>query len=314
VVFWFILLSGFLGFGAGIGADTAPIQVTAEVDYRVLGLDEDVTYTVQIVRPRGAARKLELKRPRFVGFEWVDLTSHRQSDPRRVTDEFRYRLRPRRPGEWTIPPATVTFRLPGHSEPQSLATAPVTVKVVAFSDRSELRDLKPLAEVKAPPSGNLVVGSLGAGLVLLFLGWHLHRRRAEPRAVSLPPAPPARLVPPAPETALQELEDLRGAGLEMDPHYVRLSQILRRYLAGRYGVPALESTTLEIQEGLHAAHLPEDLIHHAVQILRHCDREKFAGFQPSPAEREADLAAAIRFVEITQPQRSEGVRGNFECA
>lgn len=298
VVFWFIPLSWFLGSGA----DTAPLQVTAAVDCRVIGLDEDVTYTVQIVRPRGAVRKPELKRPRFVGFELVGLTSNRQPAPHRVTDEFRYRLRPRRPGEWTIPPATVTFQLPGRSEPQSRATAPVTVQVVAFSERSELRDLKPLAEVKAPSSGPLVGGGVGAGLVLLLLGWHLRRRRAEPEDVLPPPEPPAPPAPPAHETALRELEELRGANLAPDPYYVRLSQILRSYLAGRYGLLALESTTPEIQVGLQEARLPEGLIQRAVQVLQNCDREKFAGFQPSPTEREADLAAAIRFVETTQPK------------
>jgi hypothetical protein len=92
---------------------------------------------------------------------------------------------------------------------------------------------------------------------------------------------------------------------EMDAFFVRLSDIVRRYLELRFGLRSPELTTEEFVEEL--ANSP-DLVRSHQQLLRkflnRADLVKFAHLVPDPADVELSLESARSFLEATRDHGS----------
>jgi hypothetical protein len=138
----------------------------------------------------------------------------------------------------------------------------------------------------------LAMGALVAVLVSLWL------RRPRPAA----PPPPAR---PPWEVALEELYDLRHAGLVAEArfaeHFDRVSDIVRKYLGARFGFDGLESTTREVLSVLRRLTPPLDSLDSIESFLRQADLVKFAKTVPSGEDCELALARAERIISTTLP-------------
>lgn len=115
------------------------------------------------------------------------------------------------------------------------------------------------------------------------------------------PAPP---LPPHVE-AQMALEKLRQQRLWQDGehklYYSTLTDIIRAYIAGRYGVGAMEMTSDEIIEAVRSVELPQKSAMDLADILREADLVKFAKATPEAEENEAAFRAAWDFVEQTKP-------------
>lgn len=138
----------------------------------------------------------------------------------------------------------------------------------------------------------LVVGALAAWLIGRWL------RRPRP----LPPPPPPR---PAWEVALEELFDIRNAGLiraeRFAEHFDRVSDCVRKYLGDRYGYDGLESTTRETLSVLRAFAPRIVVLDEIERFLRQADLVKFARLTPTEAECESSLVQGEEIVRRTIP-------------
>jgi hypothetical protein len=140
----------------------------------------------------------------------------------------------------------------------------------------------------------LVAGFISA---LLWMRW---RRRPRP-VVLPPPEPPDRV-------ALRALDRLQEADYvargEFQIHYLLLTEIMKGYLEGRFGIDALERTTDELRRTLLnsdaqiAPLKPTDV----VRFLQQCDLVKFARFAPPPSEAAAAVDQAREMVKSTTPE------------
>ena len=115
------------------------------------------------------------------------------------------------------------------------------------------------------------------------------------------PAPPE----PAHIIAIRALEELHNRKLWQNnlhkEYYSTLSEILRTYLSGRFGVGAMEMTTDEIMEAIRDIELPTKNSVDLIEVLRDADLAKFAKFEPEAEQNESDYAKAYYFVEETKP-------------
>jgi hypothetical protein len=146
------------------------------------------------------------------------------------------------------------------------------------------------------------------GAVALVLGaviaWLLGRwmKRARP----VPPPPPPR---PPWEVALEELFDVRHAGLVAEgrfaEHFDRVSDTLRKYLGARFGFDGLESTTREALSVLREVQPPIEPLESIEGFLRQADLVKFAKIVPSAEDGELALVRAEHIVKNTLPSAAE---------
>lgn len=112
-----------------------------------------------------------------------------------------------------------------------------------------------------------------------------------------------RIVPPY-ELAMHRLGQLRERRLAESGHekeyYTELTDILRQYLEGRFGINAMEMTSREIMDRLYDSDV-KDKRDYVRQILHVADFVKFAKVRPLPADNIAAFDNAVRFVEETKP-------------
>ena len=116
------------------------------------------------------------------------------------------------------------------------------------------------------------------------------------------PAPP---LPPH-EIALRDLKHLHSQRLWQEGkhklYYSGLTDILRAYLAGQFGVGALEMTSDEIIEAVRSVDLPQKQAMDLTELLRDADLVKFAKAMPEAEENERAYSKAWEFVQQTMPQ------------
>ena len=85
--------------------------------------------------------------------------------------------------------------------------------------------------------------------------------------------------------------------------HFRISEVIRAYVEGRWGLNATDLTTEEILLQLAGLDdLPAAEGARLAGFLRATDRVKFAEHRPAPPEIEGTWEAALGFVEATQPR------------
>ena len=172
--------------------------------------------------------------------------------------------------------------------------------------KQTIYDLKPQRTL--PLRAEEITGYLFGGLFLLLnlaallfaLRYHLSKR-GKHLSDLFKPAPPA---PPHVE-AIRALEGLHNQKLWQNnkhkAYYSGLTDILRRYLAGRYGIGALEMTSDEIIDAVRPLDLPRKSAMEFTALLREADLVKFAKATPEAACNEEAYQWAYYFVEETKP-------------
>lgn len=158
-------------------------------------------------------------------------------------------------------------------------------------------------------SGYLLWGLLillvAAAAIRWFVKW-LAKRGKSLKSI-FTPAPP---LPPH-IVAIRALEELHNRKLWQNnrhkAYYSGLSDILRTYISGRYGIGAMEMTTDEIIDAMRSVDIPAKCSADLTTVLRDADLAKFAKFEPDAEQNEADYHMAYYFVEETkQAEPQEG--------
>jgi hypothetical protein len=264
-----------------------------------------LTYTVEVPLAAGESVAGPGAEAKFGAWEVRGYREERGTDRTRLI----YTLTAFEPGERPIPAIEIRLAAPG-GRTRTVRTALVTVRVASVL---KLGDEKP-ADIVGPLSlrekplavvlrtAAVLVIALAVAALLVF-AWRRLRRRAAAKPTPLDPPDVA---------ALKALARLRAAGLpekgKVKSHYTELSDILREYLAARYGVRTLEETTSRIVRALRAH--PEAAEHAArfEDLLRESDLVKFAKARPdaTACHTAVDAAAALVRGTAAALPRSEG--------
>ena len=148
----------------------------------------------------------------------------------------------------------------------------------------------------------IIWGSIGfASLILACALFYIWRRKRTGKGLL-----PEKIVPsrPAHEIALEELTAIKESSLlqegKVKEFYVQISEVIRRYVEGRYFIVAMELTTFELIENLQRSEISAEEIEMFHEFLITCDLVKFAKFKPTSAENSANLDEAFEIVQRTK--------------
>jgi len=309
---------------AGPALAAHPVVFSAAVSPAVIEMSGRVTYTVACEWPAGWT---VTPPPLRAGDEKDDFLVLKRGDPvlEQIADGRQrmtvvYELVIDRPFDVTLPPLTVKLRGPGGVEDTGTVPA-VTVRVIGpvgkitdFAARGlarlaglenvpdaatlRLKEQERIARQWRKFAVSLAAGLFGAAVLALLFLYLIRRFRRRRRAV-------AEIPREAPEViALRRLdgEPLQRllAQREAKPYYTELTDIVREYLEGRFGIPALEQTTTEILSAGETCDLKGGRPF-LRDLFKVADWVKFAGADAPFARWSADRDRARQFVETTTP-------------
>ena len=168
-----------------------------------------------------------------------------------------------------------------------------TTKQTIYDIKTPLKTPLQFAEIKDYVFMGLIAAAILATIIYLIVR-HVARRKGKIRRK--PDEPPHI-------TAIRELERLLSEKVWQNgrhkEYYSRLTDIIREYLEGRYGIGAMEMTSPEIMAAV--ADLNSDKLKDKLRELFYlADLVKFAKLQPSPEENEQSYYDAYFYVEETK--------------
>ncbi len=164
------------------------------------------------------------------------------------------------------------------------------------------RDIKPPREL---PRAKWPWLAAAATLIALYAAWRFLRRlRRRPEAEETQDATDEERRRAAHVVALERLKAIRRGGLlergEIERFYVALTDAARRYIGDRFGVPAIDRTTAELEPELRAAALGDERIVWLRGLLERADLSKFARTAPSTERAGRDLDEVEEFIRVTR--------------
>jgi hypothetical protein len=288
-----------------MGRAQEQISLRASVDKATITIGDLIIYTITVTRNENVEVQLPALGENLGGFEIRDYHVH---DSRRengsLIDRVDYTISTFETGEFEIPPVEVSYSIPPDGEQRTLKTESIKIVVesVKPSEEGDIREIRPPWEIPYCWQTVILFSLIGLSVLLFALGFIYYirkKRRGEtllPRKID-PPRPPH-------EIAYEMLGRLSESGLlekgKIKKYYSDISEIIRRYVEGRYRITAMELTSTELMEELRAAVNNEE---HSVlfeSFLELCDLVKFAKYIPSDQENKSVMDLAVQIVDETK--------------
>lgn len=281
----------------------AQSRVRAEIDTATVTVGDRITMRVTVDHPAGA----HVEWPDSLQLDPFEVLESRIVPPAAsgdtTTSSAELTLAAFQLGDLEIPSFDLSVIGADGSE-QVLHTDSFAVHVasVGQDDSGDIRDIRgPLGIPMSTLQMLLwvVLPLLAVGLLYTVARRLRPKRRDESRATF---GPLSRLPH---EVALEALDALEASPLlesgEVKQYHIEVSDILRGYVEDRFGVDALEMTTLEVLAGLERAGVEERFRDGLSAFLQQCDMVKFAKVRPAPDQCRQVLELGRRLVLDTVP-------------
>lgn len=258
-------------------------------------------YVVEIEGPKGLTAPTLKLAESLKGVEVsVEPVQTEVIDEKQERLRLSFKLDAKEPGTYTVPAAKLDL---GNGQGAEIPALALVVHETTEDEEKQVAEFVDIADpaIVAPPqvawwlyAAMAIVGLAVVGTMIWY--WRTHRKVE----VWTPPA----LKPW--QVAHNRLEELSSRRLaqqgRFEPYYVDLSAILRYYIEDRFHLRAPERTTPEfLEEASRAGVLNETHQGILAQFLRHCDRVKFARYEPSFEEMEKSFEVVKQFVVETTP-------------
>jgi hypothetical protein len=287
----------------------APITVTTRLTPDPSHIGDLLTLEVIVAYPRDHAINL----PNGLDFAPLELVSIAEGEIEVTgTSDLRQRftitLQHFDVGPAEVPSFPITWIDPSdavHTYP--VAAHPFTVDSLLVNEADPaLRGEDPMISLEYPNVRlAIIIYSVLAGILLAaaIAGAIVLWRRRERPVVLPPPIPPHERALAELEALARDRETLIAAGAYQD-YYLRLTEIAKRYLGGRFEFEALDRTTEEIQDLFSRGRVkiapldPKQVL----AFLQDCDLVKFARLAPPDDEARAALQVVREMVEVSMPR------------
>ena len=285
----------------GLSTQDQGIAVQAGAAKNEITIGDVLPYAVRITCPDNINIQMPEKPATLGDWEVRDVKTSSTAQPPQKTLELAYFLTTFTTGPVTIPELVFKYD-DGKTTKGEFKTQPFMVNVKSmlekYGPQQDIRDIKSPARFKMSFSDYFpwLVGLL---LVLtIFAIWY---RMYQNRKRNLLPEPEKPKVPPH-ITALEALENLKNSGLvkegKIKEYYIALSEIVRDYISGVYGIEARDRTTNEMYADMKKQIGDKKLLNSYKDFFEECDFVKFAKFRPDEKTCADDLEMAVNIIKL----------------
>ena len=281
------------------------ISVESKVDRSKVTIGDKIRYSLIITRDENVNVQMPGLAENLGMFELRDYdVLEPVVQDGKIIDQTDYIISTFETGEFEIPPLTIHYSIGADSTKKALQTEPIKITIESLNpDQSgDIRDLKAPLEIERDWARIIRFAVAGfLGLVVIALVIIIIRRYKQGKALL-----PRKLKPPRPphEIALEDLDALTASDLlekgETKAFYSELSDIIRRYIEGRFFIIAIEMTTGQLLANMREAEVDDEYCDMMQQFLSLCDMVKFAKYVPPNSEKEYAVATAYDFVHRTK--------------
>ncbi|MFQ5823684.1 MAG: BatD family protein [bacterium] len=287
------------------GQQQSRYSVKSDVDKSTITIGDVVTYTIIVEY----ANEVQVEKPPLAdNLGAFEIRDYKEYDKEQVDDQIveriDYFISTFDVGEFEIPPLEFHFVIPGDTTKKVLRTNKIKILVESLnpSVAGDIRDIKVPMNLPKNYRKLILWGALGLGiLILALLAFYIWRRKKAGKALLPKKEKPRR---PAHEVALDELNALKDSSLlaagKVKEFYIKISEIIRRYIEGRYFIIALEMTTFDLIENLKSAEIEPENVQLIIEFLDICDLVKFAKYKPTEEEHASTINKAFEIVERTK--------------
>jgi len=272
---WILMSLSLLLFVVGAAAAQEEVQAVITVDDTAgLTVGDPITIDINVTHPAGYT----VIAPTFEegwGEAMVVGTETAVIDP--TTTRITLDARLFSPGDFLTPPLNISVT-DGTGQLASTIAAPaaLTVGSVLVEGDSELRDIKPQADLPIP--SYLIWLLAGGSILLAAAAYTVWQRRQAKLALAAVDNRAMDVI------ALDELARVQGLELaengRFKEHYTLVTDAVREYLEKRYTIPMTERTTAEIQAEMRDSAVSPDMARQIVNFLDDSDLVKFSTFTP----------------------------------
>ena len=280
-----------------------PVSIDAQIDISQPTLGDIATYSIKVTHDPDIVPHM----PEYLIPEGLENVENGKENPKKInkqiTQEFWLKLRIDKIGPITLPPIPVWFDAPDSNK--QIVRGKIMSPEVSFEvqsllqleeNASDIKDIKPIANIKAPWTH--YIWKAMAILCLLALGYWLWKKWQNK---STPKSEPDFALT-AEEKAMKELNKLQTRDWmklgRIRDHFFELSEIFRRYLENRYDFPAQEWTTEEITTYFkNFSDLSESQKLQTRTLLIEIDKVKFAKAQA----HNDPIDSVIHFIKEASP-------------
>jgi len=302
IIFSLLINSGLFGQD---DQPEAPVTLEHSVDRARITIGDLIKYSVIVKHDRDIAVQMPSAGANLGMFE---IREYNIADPRRengqIIEQAEYTISTFETGEFDIPPIGICYTMPGDTTVKELHTESIKIIVESLkpSEEGDIRDIKMPLEIPRNYRQlifiiviSVLVIVIGI-LTFLFIKRHREGKSLIPRRVK-PQRPPH-------EVALEDLEKLVASDLleagEVKKYYVTISEIIRRYIEGRFFIIALEMTTTQLLDNMRRANIDQEILPMTEEFLDSCDLVKFAKYIPTNEENEQVTQQAFDLVNRTK--------------
>jgi hypothetical protein len=287
-----------LAVGQAGAQENGPVTARLSAPQDNLTVGDSIRLTLAVTHPAGYQVILPTVAPAWGDFTVVSTSPAATATNADGTETTIATIDARlfQPGAFNTPPLEVSVT-DGHGGLQVVTAAPAAVNIASVLQEgdTELRDIKPQAELPLPAPWPWIAAGVAAAAALTgVIVWRTRRPRKGAVDNRLPH-----------EVALDGLTAIEGLRLpeqgRFKEHYTLVSATVRTYVERRFGIPALERTTGEIRPDLARIELSPEVAAALIAFLRESDLVKFSKWTPDVESAHELLASGRLIVETTSP-------------
>lgn len=296
------IIASVLAISAITANAAGAFKVTANADSSVIEMGDRTMVHLSVTAPTANAIPVEELKPNttYHGVDIIEVNSDTTSltgGGSRV--DYNILIQAFDPGMVTLPPFRFTL---GTDTAESDI---VTLKVTEV-DLDSLTTINPMETIVSPNSRWYDIIPdwwywVVIGLAVIAIGLALYLLYRKNGTIIIKRKP---VIPPY-ELAVQQLNELRTQKLaelgQEKEYYTRLTEILRQYLDGRFGIYAMEMSSTQILYAIKHNEETKMTTEQIQQILEIADFVKFAKVRPLPDDNIKTFNLAMNFVETTKP-------------